>query len=388
MEGYHVRRSDRSWAGLSTDLIIEQVLMRSTKTRGKGMPENQRLVWVLSMPVCVSINDTMQKFIGVSYETSDQHTDVSAARQARDVSDTVDLIDYLNERDPFVQNDSLFNISNGMTAQERANIEKAREIAVKIVESMAGKSTDEFTFRKANQAVTVGSRSTVKIKGEHVNIDPQLLFQRLLPIREYCDDVTSLYHYELCTYQAALFESSSLPLQPNNAVLADYLWKSMKEEQRNPSGDVQYVIDGGALLHRVPWPRGSIYESVSHLYVRYVNQKFDTAAIVFDGYNDDPTTKDDTHLRVTGCFVGVTVHFASGMMIKSKKDEFLNNKANKQRFIHYLSDNLERAGCSVDNAKDDADVLIVLTAVASARHNETVLIGDDTDLLVLLLHHA
>ena len=30
----------------------------------------------------------------------------------------------------------------------------------------------------------------------------------------------------------------------------------------------------------------------------------------------------------------------------------------------------------------------MLTAVASARHKETILIGDDTDLLVLLLHHA
>ena len=69
------------------------------------------------------------------------------------------------------------------------------------------------------------------------------------------------------------------------------------------------------------------------------------------------------------------------MMIKSKKDEFLNNKANKQRFIHYLSDNLERDGCGVDHAKDDTDVLIVLTAVASARHKDTV-------LLDLLLHHA
>ena len=50
MEGYHVvRRSDRFWAGLSTDLIIEQVPMRSIKThggltRGKGMTEKQRLV--------------------------------------------------------------------------------------------------------------------------------------------------------------------------------------------------------------------------------------------------------------------------------------------------------------------------------------------------------
>ena len=98
------------------------------------------------MPVCASINETMQKFSGVSYETSDPHKDVSAARQARDVSDTVDLIDYLNERDPFVQNDSLFNIANGMTAQERVNVEKAREIGVNIVEYISGKSTDEFTL--------------------------------------------------------------------------------------------------------------------------------------------------------------------------------------------------------------------------------------------------
>ena len=69
----------------------------------------------------------------------------------------------------------------------------------------------------------------------------------------------------------------------------------MKEEQRNPSGDVQYVLDGGALLHRVPWTQGSTYESVGHLYVRYLTQKYGAAAIVFDGYNDDPTTKDATH---------------------------------------------------------------------------------------------
>ena len=44
-EGFHVvRRSDRQWAGLSVDLVIEQVLMRSMKTsggltRGRGMSE-------------------------------------------------------------------------------------------------------------------------------------------------------------------------------------------------------------------------------------------------------------------------------------------------------------------------------------------------------------
>ena len=53
LAGYHVvRRSDRLWSGLSTDLIIEQVLMRRLKTsggmtRGREMTEQQRAVWLL-----------------------------------------------------------------------------------------------------------------------------------------------------------------------------------------------------------------------------------------------------------------------------------------------------------------------------------------------------
>ena len=55
-DGLHVIRcSYRYWAGLSSDLVIKQVLMRSMKTngvltRGRGMTEQQRLIWLLSMP--------------------------------------------------------------------------------------------------------------------------------------------------------------------------------------------------------------------------------------------------------------------------------------------------------------------------------------------------
>lgn len=55
--GKHViRRKDRFWAGLSTDLVIEQCLMRSLKaigglTRGRGMDEITRTRWLLSMPL-------------------------------------------------------------------------------------------------------------------------------------------------------------------------------------------------------------------------------------------------------------------------------------------------------------------------------------------------
>lgn len=67
-----VRRSDQKWEGLSTDLVVEQVLMRSMKmsgglTRGRGMTEQQWLVWLLSMPVCAEMNYAMLDLTGVSY---------------------------------------------------------------------------------------------------------------------------------------------------------------------------------------------------------------------------------------------------------------------------------------------------------------------------------
>ena len=71
--GLHcARRSDRFWAELSTDLMIEQVLMHSVKTsggltRGKGLSETQRLVWLMSMPACTEVNDAMQTLTGVRY---------------------------------------------------------------------------------------------------------------------------------------------------------------------------------------------------------------------------------------------------------------------------------------------------------------------------------
>ena len=84
----------------------------------------------------------------------------------------------------------------------------------------------------------------------------------------------------------------------------------------------------------------------------------------------------------------MTVYFTGDMILQSKKEPFLNNKVNKQCFIHHLSTKLEHASCQTEHARHDADVLIAQTVIASAKLQDTVLIADDTDLLVLLLYHA
>ena len=49
---------------------------------------------------------------------------------------------------------------------------------------------------------------------------------------------------------------------------------------------------------------------------------------------------------------------------------------------------LRERGCSVNQAEDDADVSIVLAAVDRSRQCSCTLIGEDTDLLLLLLYYA
>ena len=53
-----------------------------------------------------------------------------------------------------------------------------------------------------------------------------------------------------------------------------------------------------------------------------------------------------------------------------------------------LSRELQKNNCETQHASGDADLLIVQKAVQSATTNNTVLVADDTDLIVLLCYHA
>ena len=110
--------------------------------------------------------------------------------------------------------------------------------------------------------------------------------------------------------------------------------------------------------------------------------------VVFDWYSDKPMTKECAYMRRSGGTISVTVHFISNIALQTKKEEFLSNKHNKERCIALLSQRMKQAGCEIHQARGDADVLIVQTELTSADKQETVLVGDDTDMLVLLIYHA
>lgn len=396
LKGFHVgRRSDRYWAGLSQDLLIEQILMRTMKstggmTRGRGMNEVQRLVWLLSASSCSQVNLAMQELTSSTFITSEQHKDMSQTRQKKDMADTMKLLTFLTSQNPFEDNTTLRNIATGVTADDVVNAERAKEVGDKILKDMEGKNVEQHSFTKKSQVITLSNSKTIRIKDEVMHIDPQLLFQRLVSVGMQNENLSEVFQYELCSYPPALFEDKFTPRLANKASLADALWKLMPPDMAVPTTDVQFILDGGALLHRIPWNRGLTYDEICQNYTRYVASHYDKPTVIFDGYVDGPSTKDPTQHRRTGSHVAPTVQFSGSMLLTGKKEDFLSNKENKQRFINLLSQHLERHGCQVNHAKADADLLIVQTAIAAAEKTAkpTVLVADDTDILILLCYHT
>ena len=397
-EGHHsIRRSDRYWAGLSSDLIIEQVLMRSLKTnggltRGRGMSESERLVWLLSMPACAEINSSMQLVTGVAFSTSEQHKDTSNTRQNRDHQDTRKLLHYFQQRNPFNGDLQLRSLSSGKIADTSVNVDSAKQVGLNILNSMTNSAVADIKFKRQDQAVTLATKSSVTTQGETINVDPTLLFQRLVHLAEKNpESLASVFQYELTNIPTSMFEPSGLPREAKKHALADELWKRSKQESNdlNSIQQVQFVLDGGSLLHRLSWAKGMTYNQVIQSYTEFVHRNYPGSVVVFDGYSSNPSTKDVTHMRRKSQRTAASdTDFDGDMLVCDSRETFLSNHVNKQRFITKLSAALQELGTVTHHAEGDADCLIVRVTLEKAKETSTVLIGQDTDLLVLLICHA
>ena len=395
IQGHHViRRSDRFWAGLSPDLVIEQVLMRSLKsngglTRGRGMSELQRALWILSMPACTEVQNAMEDFTKLSYVTSEQHKDLTNARRNKDEKDTENILAFLKDRNPFSGDSSLRNIVTGVVADKTVNVETAASVGLEIMECMTGQSAIHYSFKRKQQAITLATKHNMKIDGDEVKVDIQLLFQRLTLLGDRLgEDMRSLLSYELCNRPSAFFDTNGLLREANKPALANAIWSKLGDSETLIAGDTLFVLDGGSLLQHIPWSSNTTFDNICESYLHFVEKHYKNATIVFDGYTQVSSTKDIAHLRRNKGFVGPVVHFTSSTINTTKKEQFLSNHSNKQAFINLLGEKLLSKGYIVKHASGDADRLIVTVALESAAEKPTIVVGDDTDLLVLLLFYT
>ena len=172
----------------------------------------------------------------------------------------------------------------------------------------------------------------------------------------------SIFTYDLAPVALAVFYDDDIVRMNTKSLLMQYLL-NLATDSRETQGNFKAVVfDGGALIHRLPWPKVGTMETVCGMYVDLV------------------TRSNSSDVSVT-----------SNISVLGNKTAFLSNQGNKQFFINILGRSLERDGITVVHAKDmgDADVTIIKETLTLAEAYKCVqVVGDDTDIFICLLFYS
>ena len=97
-------------------------------------------------------------------------------------------------------------------------------------------------------------RNNVSIDKDDVQVDPLLLFQRLITVAQTSDELESAFKHELCSYPPALFDASLLLREAHKPALTDAIWRLIGPDVPAdvPDDGSRYVVDCGALIQRIP----------------------------------------------------------------------------------------------------------------------------------------
>ena len=116
------------------------------------------------MPITTEVNNATQRLIGADYTTSNQIKDISDLRVKSDKKDTKKIIEFMEARCPFSEDSSLRSIVAGVIADNRVSLDKGKEVGQNILKTVTHNNTEEYTFKKDKQAVTMDTYNTLFLK--------------------------------------------------------------------------------------------------------------------------------------------------------------------------------------------------------------------------------
>ena len=277
------------------------------------------------------------------------------------------------------------------------------EIGTKLVTNQAGSNPLTVTIKKADLCIQMPLRAAISTSAfastDPPLIDPNLMFQRAHAQASNLENPISMEEcltYELSPYPMSLFTDTGhmrLP-QDKSELATDLIEKYDGLIQADANMDTT-VLDGGALMHHVVWGKRKwkkdepkpLVQDIVKLYVDKAKRESSTSStiIVFDGYQRG-SPKDHCR-KIRSPTRGLEVDLDMGTPITSQQSVFLSIQDNKSSLIGFVTEALEDPGMKVARCQADADVTIAQTVFTEALKGKSVrLWGDDTDLMVILLH--
>ena len=66
--------------------------------------------------------------------------------------------------------------------------------------------------------------------------------------------MSEFFEFELSSHPSSLFYNSGMPKEAHKSNLADAIWTLGECEIDALLVDTKYALDGGSLMHKLPWP--------------------------------------------------------------------------------------------------------------------------------------
>ena len=242
--GYHtIRKSNRYWAGLWSNSVIEHMMMKSIKSRGgltraRGMTGSVRHQWVHANHARAAIHDAMTKITNLSLLSSEQHVEMGKTRKEYDYKDLLTLHDWLSTHSAFdATDDRLRSISSGISMPDNnllINCDKTEGIGEAIQKGLDGTFLDTAKIKSKSKIQPIDSLyNTVVIKeGKYINLKPTSLFTRLTALAQRENDVVKIYEFEMTTMPMALCKHWMMR-KPDKVALRNHLIIAQCEMQEH-----------------------------------------------------------------------------------------------------------------------------------------------------------
>ncbi|XP_045475385.1 uncharacterized protein LOC123686399 isoform X2 [Harmonia axyridis] len=394
-EGFFtIRRSEKAWAGIWSDMVIEQTLNRFFGTdlkHGRGVTSSVVTRYLVAMPSAFNIMECLETYCKIESSNSEQHVDISRSRITKDEVGIKKFLFWLDERNPFEVRTSLVSLSTGIIGGPTINCHNAVEVGLQGIATMVGKNIDNVSLSNAFKVKTLANaKSGMHIGDDFVAVDSFLLIQRIsVFFHGNVEETRNALKYELSPFPLSLFDEHGLMRKTPKSELYNVFQPYIQSPALISGSGSIFVIDGGWLLHSYVWPHGKKYSDICNLYYSYLIKHFGSnVTVIFDGYSKETIgiKSYERYRRKEKC-VAADVEISEDNLVTLTQKKFLSNIANKKQFVNLLSNNLQNRGISTNIASEDADLLIVKTAIdLKRRRNQSVtIVGNDIDLLIILI---
>ena len=354
-------------------------------TRGRGITESTLAKWVCALPLCIPLRTASEEFAGSHTESSEQHSkasdhqDLRPAQQARDQADLEQFIQGLEAHPPFSGHYGceLVSLSTGITGDSSVTCHNAKEVGQQLKQQMVGKSFADVKMNRKGKVKTLAAMtSSIVVHEQEVIVSPQQLFDRIIFPDVWVGPKTSF------TLWSSLFApySKGSPL-----VVAGITGVYLSRVTWWPTVHSGWWL---YLLQTAVWTKPATYDEVCQSYVQYIIRHYKCdAKVIFDGYDQQLSTKSVEHARRASKKVSASILMDGSMPTTTSQADFLGNVKKKGRLIKLLTHHLMNAGIDVQQARSDADSMIISSAL-NVSDKPTVVVGTDTDLLVALIARA